>query len=51
MVVYGASRVIDGEPVSGLWIGLIAYFLFSAATQTLQQERVSAAVAPSRRVS
>lgn len=44
MVVYGASRVLDGEAVSGLWIGLIAYFLYSAATQTLQQERVSAAV-------
>jgi Zn-dependent protease/CBS domain-containing protein len=44
MVVYGASRVIDGEAFAGLWIGLIAYFLYSAASQTLQQERISAAV-------
>jgi Zn-dependent protease/CBS domain-containing protein len=44
MVVYGGSRVIAGESLSGLWMGLIAYFLYSAATQTLQQERVSAAV-------
>jgi Zn-dependent protease/CBS domain-containing protein len=44
MVVYGASRVIDGEPVSGLWMGLIAYFLYGAASQSLQQERMAAAV-------
>ena len=44
MVVYGASRVIDGEAISGLWMGLIAYFLYGAASQSLQQERVTAAV-------
>lgn len=44
MVVYGASRVLDGDAVAGLWLGLIAYFLYSAASQTLQQERVTAAV-------
>jgi Zn-dependent protease/CBS domain-containing protein len=44
MVVYGASRVIDGEAMAGLWMGLIAYFLYGAASQSLQQERVTAAV-------
>jgi len=44
MVVYAASRVFDGDAVAGLWMGLIAYFLYSAATQSLQQERVTAAV-------
>jgi Zn-dependent protease/CBS domain-containing protein len=44
MVVYGASRVIDGEAMAGLWMGLIAYFLYGAASQALQQERVTAAV-------
>jgi Zn-dependent protease/CBS domain-containing protein len=29
---------------SGLWLGLIAYFLWNAASATLQQERVSAVV-------
>jgi Zn-dependent protease/CBS domain-containing protein len=44
MVVYAGSRVIEGEAMSGLWLGLIAYFLYGAASQALQQERVSAAV-------
>lgn len=44
LVVYAGSRVIDGEPMSGLWLGLIAYFIYGAASQALQQERVSAAV-------
>jgi Zn-dependent protease/CBS domain-containing protein len=44
MVVYGASRVIDGEAMAGLWMGLIAYFLYGAASQALQQERVTAAI-------
>jgi len=44
MVVYAGSRVIEGEAMSGLWLGLIAYFLYSAASQALQQERVTAAV-------
>ena len=43
-----AYRVlIDNDP-SGLWMGLIAYFLFGAATQTLQQERVTSAVGSAR---
>lgn len=44
MVVYAGSRVIEGEAMSGLWLGLIAYFLYGAASQALQQERVSAAI-------
>ncbi len=44
MVVYAGSRVLDGEPVTGLWMGLIAFFLYSAASQSLQQERITAAV-------
>ncbi|HKY51968.1 MAG TPA: site-2 protease family protein [Candidatus Limnocylindria bacterium] len=44
MVVYAGSRVLEGEAMSGLWMGLIAYFLYGAASQALQHERVSAAV-------
>ncbi|MEP6694472.1 MAG: site-2 protease family protein [Chloroflexota bacterium] len=44
MVIYGGSRVLNGEAAGGLWLGLIAYFLYSAASQALQQERVTAAV-------
>jgi Zn-dependent protease len=44
MVVYAGSRVIEGQAMQGLWLGLIAYFLYGAASQALQQERVSAAV-------
>lgn len=44
MVVYAGSRVINGEATGGLWLGLIAYFLYGAASQALQQERVTAAV-------
>lgn len=44
MVVYAGSRVIEGEAMSGLWLGLIAYFLYGAASQALQQERMSAAI-------
>ncbi len=44
LVVYAASRVLDGEATGGLWLGLIAYFLYGAASQALQQERVTAAV-------
>ncbi len=44
MVVYAGSRVLAGEAMSGLWLGLIAYFLYGAASQALQQERITAAV-------
>jgi Zn-dependent protease/CBS domain-containing protein len=48
MVVYGGSRVIDGEAMAGLWMFLIAYFLYGAASQALQQERVTAAIGDAR---
>jgi len=44
MVVYAGSRVLNGEATGGLWLGLIAYFLYGAASQALQQERMTAAV-------
>jgi CBS domain-containing protein len=44
MVAYAAWRVFEGDSLAGLWMGLIAYFLYSAASQTLQQERITAAV-------
>jgi Zn-dependent protease len=44
MVVYAGSRIINSDTWSGLWLGLIAYFLWGAASQTLNQERVMATV-------
>lgn len=35
---------LEPNQFQGLWYGLIAYFLFNAATSTLQQERLSAMV-------
>lgn len=43
-----AYRVVIESDASGLWMGLIAYFLYGAATQTLQQERVVNAVGTAR---
>lgn len=43
-----AYRVIVESNASGLWMGLIAYFLYGAATQTLQQERVVNALGTAR---
>jgi Zn-dependent protease/CBS domain-containing protein len=34
--------------ISGLWLGLIAYFLFNAASGTLQQEKVTSLVGGAR---
>jgi len=45
--IWAAYRVFTGDP-GGLWMGLIAYFLYGAATQTLQQERVTSAVGGAR---
>jgi Zn-dependent protease/predicted transcriptional regulator len=42
-VLWAGYRVLNGDP-GGLWMGLIAYFLYGAATQTLQQEQVVRAV-------
>jgi len=48
LFVLGAGFfVLNGEP-TGLWWGLIAYFLYGAATQTLQQEKVTQAVGSAR---
>ncbi len=38
----------DQDVTSGIWYGLIAYFLYSAASGTLQQERLSARIGDSR---
>jgi Zn-dependent protease/CBS domain-containing protein len=42
-VLWAGYRIVTGDP-GGLWMGLIAYFLYGAATQTLQQERVARSV-------
>ena len=44
---WAAYRVFTGDP-GGLWMGLIAYFLYGAATQTLQQEKITSAVGGAR---
>jgi Zn-dependent protease/CBS domain-containing protein len=44
-VVY---EVLILHEASGLWLGLIAYFLYNAASSTLQQERVVSAVGGAR---
>jgi Zn-dependent protease/CBS domain-containing protein len=45
--LWAAYRVFTGDP-GGLWMGLIAYFLYGAATQTLQQEKITSAVGGAR---
>jgi Zn-dependent protease/CBS domain-containing protein len=45
--IWAAYRVFTGD-AGGLWMGLIAYFLFNAASQSLQQERVISAVGGAR---
>ncbi len=45
LVVFGVWRGITQEDTfGGLWMGLIAYFLYTAASQSLEQERVAATV-------
>ena len=44
-VVY---EVIVLREVSGLWLGLIAYFLYNAATSTLQQEKIASVIGGAR---
>lgn len=46
-VLYGAYRVLE-QDVTGLWYGIIAYFLYGAASQTMEQERVVRAVGSAR---
>ena len=45
--IWAAYRVFTGD-AGGLWMGLIAYFLYGAATQTLQQEKIASAVGGAR---
>ncbi len=46
-VLWGAYRLFEGD-AGGLWIGLIAYFLWGAASQALDQERMVQAVGTTR---
>lgn len=46
--VFVLYEVVIMQEASGLWLGLIAYFLFSAATSALQQERVVSVVGDAR---
>ncbi len=46
-VLWGGYRLLGGD-AGGLWIGLIAYFLWGAASQSLEQERVVQAVGTTR---
>ncbi|HZP97734.1 MAG TPA: site-2 protease family protein [Candidatus Limnocylindria bacterium] len=45
--LWAGYRVLTGDP-TGLWMGLIAYFLYGAASQTLQQEKVVEVVGNAR---
>ena len=47
LVIAGAlvlGIIGDNDVAQGLWYGLIAYFLYNAASQTLQQERLTSVV-------
>ena len=44
----GGYFVLGEGQSAGLWWGLIAYFLYGAATQTLHQERVTTAIGGAR---
>ncbi len=48
LVLGGAYRAVLGDTAGGVWWGLIAYFLYSAASGTLQQERLSSRIGDSR---
>lgn len=37
--------IAEGDPFSGAWLALIAYFLYTAASGAIEQERLTAAVA------
>lgn len=40
-----ARSLAEGDPFSAVWMALIAYFLYTAASSALEQERISTAVA------
>jgi Zn-dependent protease/predicted transcriptional regulator len=46
--VFVLYEVVIMQEASGLWLGLIAYFLFSAATSALQQEKIVSVVGDAR---
>ena len=46
--MYGIVRVVNGDLFLGPWYALIAYFLFNAASQSLQQESIAGIVAAMR---
>ncbi|HYR94992.1 MAG TPA: site-2 protease family protein [Methylomirabilota bacterium] len=46
--LWAGYRVFVNSDLTGLWMGLIAYFLYGAATQTLQQEQVVRVVSGAR---
>ncbi|MDE3113786.1 MAG: site-2 protease family protein [Chloroflexota bacterium] len=45
LLVYGIWRAVaDQDAFGGVWMGMIAYFLYTAASNSLEQERVATAV-------
>ncbi len=45
LLLVGVWRAfVDGDVFGGVWMGMIAYFLYMAASSSLQQERVATAV-------
>lgn len=43
LFVFGVTRAFaEGDPFDAVWLGLIAFFLYSAASATLEQERMIA---------
>jgi CBS domain-containing protein len=44
LLLGGAVRLLGYNDTGGLWWGLIAYFLYNAATSTLQQEKLTGLV-------
>lgn len=46
LFLYGLSRAfLDGDTFSGIWLAMIAYFLYTAAGSSIEQDRISGAVA------
>ncbi len=45
LVAFGVWRIFQlDDTFGGIWMGLIAYFLYNAASQSIEQERIAAAV-------